>query len=205
VRPTGRAAGYSRQWLRALATLAAAVGLLAGCSNSGPPASVGALLGAGSVAFRQGDYNAALQLFLQAVRRAPTNALAHYDLATTYQAQHLRRQALAQYQAALRFDPHMAPALFNLATLYSDGVPELAIFYYRVLISMHPNSPTAYLNLGLLEARRGESGQAGVDLRQAIRLDPGLRNRIPHWAIADLALPPPHRPARPTATESGSP
>jgi tetratricopeptide (TPR) repeat protein len=155
------------------------------------------LLGAGSTEFRQGDYNAAYQLFQQAIERDPTDAMAHYDLGALYQAQHRDTSALAEYALALQRVPDLVPAIFNQATIDAARDAPLAAFLYRKIISIQPNSPTAYLNLGLLEAHQGEPAQSGADLRQAVHLDGSLRAQIPASVAADLALPSPKHNAPP--------
>jgi Flp pilus assembly protein TadD len=97
----------------------AAVTLAACGGTATPPPSIAALLGAGSTAFKQRDYNAATQLFQQAVERDPGNATAHYDLGTAYQAENSSSDALAQYAKAVTYDPTLVSAIFNQATIYS--------------------------------------------------------------------------------------
>ena len=162
------------------------------------------LLGAGSTEFRQGDYGGAIQLFQQATERDPTNAMANYDLGTVYQAEGKDGPALTEYSLALRRVPNLVPAIFNQATIDAVRDAPLAAFLYRKVISIQPDSPSAYLNLGLLEAQQGERAQAGTDLRQAVRLDASLRARIPDSVASDLSLPPPnHRAAASCAVIPG--
>jgi Flp pilus assembly protein TadD len=163
---------------------------------------VATLLGAGTVAYKQGDYNAASQLFEQAIERAPTDAEARYDLGSAYQGEHRDADALVQYRKALSYDPTLVSAIFNEATIYGVHDTPLAIFLYRKVISLQPDSPTAYLNLGLLEAQDGQPAPAGVALRRAVRLDPALRARIPPSVMPDLSLPPPGAASRPVPTTS---
>jgi tetratricopeptide (TPR) repeat protein len=154
------------------------------------------LLGAGSAAFRQGDYNAATQLFQQAIQRDPSNATAYYDLGTVYQAEHRNSDALGQYAKALSYNPSYVSVIFNQATIYAEHNPPLAIFLYQRVISLQPHAPTAYLNLGLLEDEQGKKAQAGADLRTAVAQDPTLRSGIPAAVLPDLTLPPPKAPAQ---------
>jgi tetratricopeptide (TPR) repeat protein len=186
-----------------LAGAALAGSILAGCGGPGTPstspADFSTLVGAGRAAFRQGDYNAASQLFEQALAKSPDDPTAHYDLGSVYQAENLDKQALTEYAKALAKDPTFVPAIYNEATIYAAHDVPLAIFLYRKVIHIQPNSPTAYLNLGLLEDQQGQHAQAGADLRQAVALDATLHNQIPPNVVADLALPPPPRPKLPPA------
>ena len=172
--------------------LAVTVMSLAACSASASSPSVATLLGAGTTEYRQGAYDAAAQLFQQALKKAPDDATAYFDLGSVYQAEHMDQQALQQYAMALRDDPDLSAAVYNQATIYASKNVPLAIFLYRKVISMQADSPTAYLNLGLLEAQQGQKAGAGVHLREAVKLDPVLRANIPAADAADLSLPPPH-------------
>jgi Flp pilus assembly protein TadD len=163
---------------------------------------VATLLGAGTAAYNQADYNAATQLFEQATERAPTDAAARYDLGLAYQGEHRDADALVQYRKALSYDPTLVSAIFNEATIYGIHDTPLAIFLYRKVISLQAKSPTAYLNLGLLEAQDGQPAPAGADLRQAVRLEPALRARIPPSVVPDLSLPPPGAASRRVPTTS---
>jgi Flp pilus assembly protein TadD len=164
------------------------------------PTSEAALLGSGQAAFQQGHDAAALQLFEQAVKNKPSDASAYYDLGAVYQAEGQDSDALQQYRAALRLDPNMVPPMFNEAVIYQARSASLAILLYRRVISLQPDSPTAFFNLGLLEAQSHADALAGVDLRQAVHLDPSLESRIPSSVAADLRLPPPKRPHPPASS-----
>jgi tetratricopeptide (TPR) repeat protein len=172
--------------------LAAVAAALCACGGgAGSPPSVATLLGAGSSAFTEGHYKVASQLFQQAIGRDPSNASAHYDLGTVYQAEHLASGALAQYAEALTYDPRLVPAIFDQATIYAAHNRLLAIFLYERVIALQPNAPTAYLNLGLLEAEQGDKVRAGADFRTALAQDPALHSLIPTAVTPDLDLPAP--------------
>jgi Tfp pilus assembly protein PilF len=163
------------------------------------------MIGAGSAAFRQGDMNAATQLFQQALQRDPTNATAHYDLGAVFQAQNLNSQALGEYAKALSYQPNFVSVIFNQATIYAVHNPPLAIYLYNRVISLQPRAPTAYLNLGLLEDAQGSKARAGADLRAALALEPSLRSKIPAAVAPDLKLPPPKTTSHPSATTTTTP
>jgi len=166
-------------------------------SSSVPKASIATTLAAGSAALRQRDYWAAEQLFLQVINRDPRNAVAYYDLGLAYQDQRNNRAAVRAYAKAQVLEPNFPPVLFQRAVLYSRTDPQLAIFLYRRVIAIQHDSPTAYLNLGLLEAGQGSKlrPQAQKDLATAVRLDPSLASRIP--SSLRSGLPAPGRSASP--------
>jgi Tfp pilus assembly protein PilF len=149
-------------------------------STTRPKASFAALIGAGMDLLRQGNTTAAEQLFAQAVARDPTNPVGHYDLGVALQRAGNSHGALRQYRLAVAHDARYTPALFNEAVLMAPRDPALAIFYYRRIVAIRPNSSTAFLNLGLLEAaHRYPRRSVLASLRRALALDPRLRADIP--------------------------
>jgi tetratricopeptide (TPR) repeat protein len=159
--------------------------MLAACggtnrSTTASQADYGTLVGAGVQLLRQGNAGAAEQLFQQAIAKNPHDPVAHYDLGVAYQQTGHRANALLQYRYALAADPRYVPALFNKAVILSRRNAQLAIFYYHVVIGIQPDSPTAFLNLGLLEAATKSSrAQALRDLAHAVKLEPSLLADVP--------------------------
>jgi tetratricopeptide (TPR) repeat protein len=132
------------------------------------------------VLLRQGNLNAAEQLFEQAITTQPDNAIGYYDLGVLYQQEGQRLDALREYRLALGKSSKYVPAIYNKAILYSTTNAPLAIYFYRTVIALQPNSPTAYLNLGLLEAESKTTLPAALrNLEQAVKLQPSLRTMIP--------------------------
>jgi Tfp pilus assembly protein PilF len=169
--------------------LAAVICVLSACSNSGhvpgdsattTPADYSrTLIDAGMHLLRQGNSNAAEQLFQQAIRRDPSSSVGHYDLGVVYEQQRHPVLALRQYQLAISADPRFVSALYNGAVIIASRSPQQAISLYHRIIAIQPGSPTAFFNLGLLEAKANEDTQAVRDLREAVRLDPGLSSKVP--------------------------
>lgn len=175
--------------LRMLALVALAVPTVAACGGSSkksstpvstPKASFSVLIGAGMDLLRQGNTSAARQLFARAVAREPQNPVGHYDLGVTLQRAGDSRDAVRQYRLALAQDPRYTPALYNEAVIIAPRDPALAIFYYRRILVIKPNSATALLNLGLLQAATHWPRRiVKMNLRRAVQLDPSLRDHIP--------------------------
>ena len=144
---------------------------------------------AGLAALRQHDYPAAEGLLSQVTRLEPRNYAAFYDLGLAYQDQGADRAALIAYAKAQALNEQFVPVVYNRAVLYSKTDPQLALFLYHRVISLQHDSPTAFLNLGLLEAAQGPHlrKQAEQDLARAVQLDPSLASRIPAPLRAGLA------------------
>jgi Tfp pilus assembly protein PilF len=172
-----------------------AVPLAVACGGAGKSSTISttkapfnALIGAGVDLLRQGNPSAAQQLFEQAVAREPSNPVGHYDLGVVLQGSGDRQQALRQYRLAVADDPQYTPALFNEAVMIASRDAPLAIFYYHRILTAHPASPTALLNLGLLEAAtRYPRRFFAPELRKAVALDPALRSEIPAKLRGDLS------------------
>lgn len=189
-RAWGSRLGPGRRGIAALsAGVACAVAACGSSSTSLPRASIATTLAAGQAALSQRDYWAAQQLFLQVVKRDPRNVAAYYNLGVAYQDQHDVRDALRAYAHAQALDQNFVPVIFNRAVLYARTDPQLAMFLYRKAISLQHDSPTAYLNLGLLEAAQGPQLRklAESDLAMAVKLEPSLSSHIPSSLRADLS------------------
>jgi tetratricopeptide (TPR) repeat protein len=165
----------------AVALAAAACG--GGHRTSGTPnahTSYATLVGASVALLGKGNPSAAQQLLQEAVAKDPRSPVAYYDLGVAYQRQGNISEAARNYLHAIAVDRDYVPALFNQAEIFAKRNAPLAIFYYRRIIHLKPDSPTAYLNLGLLEAQtKALHGQAVRDLGQAIKFDPSLRDQVP--------------------------
>lgn len=173
--------------------LAGLAGSLAACGGSSKPttstgsADYGTLVGAGVTLLRQGNPGAAEQLFRQAIPKRPRNPVGYYDLGVAYERAGDARDAVIEYEHALRVDARYAPALFNQAVIIAPRNPPTAMFLYRRVIHLQPDSATAYLNLGLLEIGTRALHRRGVrDLTRAVHLDPALRSRVPASLRAQL-------------------
>ena len=157
------------------------MGALTACggSSGGKAADANTLLQAGIKEQQKGDANAARQLFEQVLAKQPNNFYAHYNLGVLDQQAKDTASALREYGAALTINPNYVPALFNEATIFATTDAALAITTYRRVIALQPHAPTAFLNLGLLEAAHGELAQGIKDLNTALHQDPTLGPQIP--------------------------
>jgi tetratricopeptide (TPR) repeat protein len=173
-----------------IVVVALACGLTA-CSNSpsstastttSQPASYATLVAAGITLLKMNNVSAARQLFQQAIEAQPGEPVAYYDLGVTYQDGGDIKGALKEYVLAGRADPTYVPALYNRATIYRTVNVPLAIYLYQQVIHLQPDSPTAYLGLGLLQVNSKGArvkSQAMSDLRQAVKLEPSLLADVP--------------------------
>lgn len=172
---------FHQPFLTAVVGVVALLGSLTACGggSDGKQADASTLLAAGIKAQQQGNATAARQLFEQVLAKQPNNFYAHYNLGVLDQQAKDTAAALREYGAALTINPAYVPAMFNEATIFAATDPSLAIATYRKVVALQPKAPTAYLNLGLLEAAHGELPQGIKDLTTALHQDPSLGPQIP--------------------------
>jgi tetratricopeptide (TPR) repeat protein len=196
-----------RPLLSALTVVVVLVGVLTACGgkSGGKPADASTLLAAGIKAQQQGDANAARQLFEQVLAKQPNNFYAHYNLGVLDQQAKDNASALREYGSALTINPNYVPALFNEATIFATTDPALAITTYRKVVSLQPKAPTAYLNLGLLEAAHGEIPQGIKDLNTALHQDPTLGTQVPPKLLKQVGAYAATATASPSARASATP
>jgi tetratricopeptide (TPR) repeat protein len=159
---------------------------LAGCggSNGGgrakSHASFDELIGAGQHLLDRGNDLAAARAFQQAIAKKPTSPVGYYDLGVVYGREGQRRASLTQYARALHADKNYVPALYNYGVGFVHYQPPLAIYFFRRVLALQPDSPTALLNLGLLLSA-GPRGQAHALrlMKRAVLLQPSLYASIP--------------------------
>lgn len=166
--------------------LGAATSLAACGGGSSGQASPNVLLNAAIAAEQAGNVTGAKQMFEEVLKKQPSSYLAHYNLGVMYQQARDSARALQEYGQALAINSGYVPALFNEATIFAQTDPALAITTYRHVIALQPKAPTAYLNLGLLEAAHGEELQGIKDLNTALHQDPALGPSVPKALLAKV-------------------
>lgn len=111
--------------------------------------------------------------WLKAVELDPGDALAHSGLGAVYQARDELDAAERHYRAALRSEPRLVPARYNLALLLeSRGRVDEAMTEYREAARLDPEHVDARNNLGTLLATRGRLREAVKQFREVVRLRP---------------------------------
>ncbi len=85
------------------------------------------------------------------------------------------REAIAAFQSALRYRPHLARAHLSLGTAYEkSGDRAGAEAAYRRLIALAPDDLHAYNQLGNLLWERGDRSAAAAMLEKALEIDPAF-------------------------------
>ena len=130
----------------------------------------------GGALILEGKEDEAQPHFAQAARISPRDPMSHSNLGTYFQTHHQLREAVAQYETAVRLtsDPGMlAQTYANLGTAYGvldEDVHARASFEQS--LHFNPNQFNAWLGLGVLAQKQGKSAEAIDDLSRSIQLQP---------------------------------
>jgi tetratricopeptide (TPR) repeat protein len=91
----------------------------------------------GQTVGRVGRYDQALDLLHKASALAPDDAGIYFDIGVTYKFKHLPEEELRAYTRAIRADPQMVPAHYNIGLLFlKQGNRKLALQQYAILKSL---------------------------------------------------------------------
>jgi tetratricopeptide (TPR) repeat protein len=127
----------------------------------------------GTAALRDGRIAAARDHLTQAVRSAPDSSEAHRTLATAYALDELDEQSLAEFETAIRLDPHderarlgLADALFRIDAL--ERCEQALVDAVRVM----PASGEAHWRLGQVYLRLARQQEALTHFERAAALGP---------------------------------
>jgi Flp pilus assembly protein TadD len=138
-------------------------------------------------AFREmadGKIPQAIQTISHAIQRDPTDALAHYVLATALSGNNQETEALAEYRKAAELEPKNPTYLDHLAiSLDLSGDTVGALDALKKAIALEPSSPEYQFNLGVVLELRGDFAAAVDPLQRSVQLSRGRNWR----SLAELA------------------
>jgi tetratricopeptide (TPR) repeat protein len=128
--------------------------------------------------------------FVGSVRTAQGNPDAHYLLGDFYQGRGRHREAIEEFNKAIRIDPRFVRAYNGIAVCLDQiGEHERALEYYQAALQIQPDLDYLYNNMGysfLLQERYGEAAAA---FEKADALSGGKISRIRNnLALARSAL-----------------
>jgi Tfp pilus assembly protein PilF len=138
------------------------------------PAQAGVRRALGAAYLRAGRVPDAVRVLTEAVRLAPRDATAHYNLAHALAASGDADAAMRHFREAVRAQPSFAEAHNNLgAILRQTGRAAPAEAAFRAAVAADPGYAPAHNNLGAMRRARGDARGAIAALEEAVRLDPG--------------------------------
>ncbi len=128
----------------------------------------------GAALLKQGQTDAAIRQFQDAIRLAPEGANPHYNLGVALSIQGHTEAAITQFQEAVRLEPGSAATHYNLGVaLGTEGQTEAAITQFQEAIRLQPAYPEA---LGSLAGALGGQGRYAEAIRfyhAALKAQPG--------------------------------
>lgn len=146
------------------------------------PEQANQLLAQGNAFEDNGDLEAALRCYREAVSLAPDNPRAYMNVGNALQRLGRLDEALSAQREASRRAPEFAPARFNLATLLAlSGDLAAAESELRDALRLEPEMAEASVALADVLESTGRSAEAEIELRRALRTRP-------HFAGAALNL-----------------
>jgi len=121
--------------------------------------------------FRQGNINGSNRFLKAAIGHWPWNERIHLLLAGNYAAQGNHPEAVRQYERVLRFHPYNFNAMLNAGfSCMEMGKTDEAERYFKKGLSILPDSPKAYNNLGCLYLKHKEYNRAIQCFKRAVSL-----------------------------------
>jgi tetratricopeptide (TPR) repeat protein len=111
---------------------------------------------------------------LKAIKVAPDNAAAHFNLGLL-KAEHNRvKDAERELKEAFRLDPKMAPAAYNLCILTAKDRPEEALSWCRKAAQLNPQEPKYAYTLAFYQKEQGDLKGAAATLKEMLMQRPGF-------------------------------
>lgn len=143
----------------------------------------------GILLWREGNKEAALVQFREAVRLAPWNATIHHKLGVLLSELNRMNEAYVELEEANRLDPTMANLQYDFGiVLHAIGKNMQAETAYRNALQQDPNHAEAYNNLGTILGQSGNH-QAAYDMfAKALQLNPDYEEAAANLARARAAL-----------------
>ena len=127
----------------------------------------------GLTAIQKKDYQKAINLYKDAIEKAPGFAPLYCVLGDLYLSTGYFDDAITEYKMAIWLDPFNIAAYRHLCRAYEEqGDYNQAIEIYNKLISLAPNMPDLYSNLANIYYIKGEFDLAISNYQTAITLNP---------------------------------
>jgi len=130
----------------------------------------------GGALILEGREEEAFPHFEAAARIKPNDPMSHSNLGTYYGTHHQPREAVTQYEAAVKMtsDPGLLARTYtNLGAMYRTlGDDEGARTSYQQALRYNSGQSSAWLGLGLVEQKQGKFDEAISNLNRAIELQP---------------------------------
>jgi predicted O-linked N-acetylglucosamine transferase (SPINDLY family) len=136
-----------------------------------------------------GDLAGAMDACRTALNLDPACSKAHYEIGNMLAREGRLEEAVACYEAAVRYRPNFVEALSNLGAANQRlGRMETALGWYQHVLQFDPSSPKALFNLGALQSALGKFDLATAYLRRAHEADPTNIETLGHLSVTLVKL-----------------
>ena len=119
------------------------------------------------------DFDTAIDAFKEATRINPGEVEILVELGTAYYGKDLRDEALAAYKEAIKLDPDLHAAWFEIGRFYvrTDQYSNEGILALRQAVRLEPDDPYSWQWLALAYHRHGDVGDAQKEFQALSRLE----------------------------------
>jgi tetratricopeptide (TPR) repeat protein len=135
-----------------------------------------AMVNAAMAYAQMGAPDQAEKSLLKAVKIAPGNAAAHFNLGLLKAEQHRVKEAERELKEAFRLDPTMAPAAYNLCILGAKDRPKEALSWCKKAMELNPQEPKYAYTLAFYQREQSDLRGAAATLKDFLRKRPGFAN-----------------------------
>jgi len=140
----------------------AAILLLSSCADQNDSANK--LLDEGTKLFQEGNYNASIKKYNEALKVDPNNSIAYNLLGMAYRfkfnqigALEFKTKEIESFKKAIKLDPNYWIAYKNLAaTLYYQDRKKEAVPYLEKALELQPNDPEKAILLQWIEEGKND-------------------------------------------------
>jgi tetratricopeptide (TPR) repeat protein len=123
---------------------------------------------------RTGEKEPAEKFLLKAIKIAPDNAAAHFNLGLLQAEQHRVKAAEGELKEAFRLDPKMAAAAYNLCILTATDRPAEALSWCKKAVELSPQDTKYAYTLAFYQKEQGDPRGAAATLKESLRRRPGF-------------------------------
>jgi tetratricopeptide (TPR) repeat protein len=128
---------------------------------------------AGNALLQQGQVDAAVEQYQQALKLDPRQTQALNSLGAALHRLGRLDEAMEQYRKVVQLKPDFAPAHNNLAAVYQRQAKwELASQHYAEAIRLRPRFSPAYNNLSVVRRKQGRLDEAAECCLKALEINP---------------------------------
>ena len=132
------------------------------------------LIALGSAYSQSGAFEDAIEVFGRAVKEAPSDATAVYNLGNALKNSGQPNEAIPHYQAAISIDPVFIDAYYNMGLALSELWKfSDAVSAYDRCLEINPNDVEAMKNRGNALYKIGEKKEAVEQIENVLSLNPG--------------------------------